>query len=79
MEMNSKVSDVLLVNGLLPSSALPPVVARMRKFLRLGSLVAQVSSATQFCWLPLAGGPVCRKVPKRPTSKELLGLRPLSM
>src|ERR1700722_4515662 len=60
------------VNGLLLSSELPPVVARMRKFLRLGSLTLQVLSATWFFWLPLAGGLVSRVVPllspKRPMS-----------
>src|SRR2546425_10582595 len=44
-----------------------PVVARMRKFLRVGSLTLQRVSATQLGWLGLvAGGPNRLKVPERP-------------
>src|SRR5438477_12062237 len=66
--------------GLRPSSALPPVVARMRKLRRVGSLTLQLVSDTKLTWLPVAGGPVLRVVPplspKRSTN--WLGIIPLS-
>src|SRR6267154_5900185 len=43
----------------------------MRKFLRVGSFTLHVLSATQLTWLPVAGGPVCLKVPKRPATDAL--------
>src|SRR6266568_9142218 len=76
--------EIKSVGERVPSSTYPPVVARMRKFLRVGSLTLQVLSGTQLFVPPLkelAGGPVCRKVPKRPATARfrLLTLIPFPL